>query len=336
MRLNAIMGVPDDRRIKISLNPKSARVTYTYPGTTSFTPLLSHPNLDWNLVWVGPDEGEVGAARPDPDLPTINFLADADLYTSALARSREQLGLNGVPIFNSPERIQQSTRDGISRQLQGIPGLDVPRAIRVAPTSPTELWDAIAENELSYPVLIRVAGTHSGMTVVKVDDPGDDAALHAVPWGGRTLYAIEFVERREADGRFSKVRLFAVGGRWFMRHWVVGDAWSVHVWNSTRGAPEIARETERLESFEFDLAPRLAPTLNEIDRRLGLDFFGMDCFIGQDDMITLYEANACMRLFLNLEPSPNRWDAPIRAGYTELLKVLADSARWKATSGAPA
>ena len=45
--------------------------------------------------------------------------------------------------------------------------------------------------------------------------------------------------------------------------------------------------------------------------------------------MTLFEANACMNVFLNSEPSPNMWDRPIQNGFSELIDLLRAPERWK-------
>ena len=48
----------------------------------------------------------------------------------------------------------------MARLLSGIPGLIVPKTIRVDRTSPASIREAAKDAALAYPILVRVAGSH--------------------------------------------------------------------------------------------------------------------------------------------------------------------------------
>jgi hypothetical protein len=94
-----------------------------------------------------------------------------------------------------------------------------------------------------------------------------------------------------------------------LRHVIIGSEWLLH--RSKRlNTPEAEQEEiHRLKHFEDEILPLISGTLAEIYRRVGLDFFGIDCHVAAEGTMTLFEANATMNTLHN-EPSPNRWDEP--------------------------
>lgn len=333
--MNAVHGVPDDRLISISLDPKHENVGYTYPGTASFMMFMLRGPFSWNRVWFGPRDGETGAGRLDPALPTVNMLADADVYRATLEHVRAATQDVRAPIFNAPDAIAATGRHTVADRLQGVDGLDAPRTIRTRPGAPEDAPRAAADAGLAFPVIARVAGVHGGLSIARMMTPDDVRPLHALPWGGRELYLTEYRDFRDPDGLFRKHRIFVVGGETFLRHVIVGDSWLLHAQRRAGGgAATRDEEAGRLAAFEADLKPRLAPVLAEIDRRLGLDFFGVDCHVSTEGRVTLFEANACMNVFHNSQPSPNIWDAPIRDGFAALVDLLKAPMKWKSAQGA--
>ena len=71
--------------------------------------------------------------------------------------------------------------------------------------------------------------------------------------------------------------------------------------------------------FDARWVPLLTPMFREIGRRLGLDFFGVDCNIDPSGRVLLFEANACMKILGYTGPRPNIWEAPI-ARITEAVE----------------
>jgi hypothetical protein len=193
----------------------------------------------------------------------------------------------------------------------GIEGLKVPKTIRVREGAGSDVRGAIERAGLTFPVLMRVAGLHLGMSLMKVDTP---ERIEAVCGGlerddGSSLYVTEFCDFASADGLYRKYRIAVVGGEIFLRHLYIGASWLIHRARTIPGTePE---ERAFLDSFDGQWVPRLTPIFQEIGRRLGLDFFGVDCNIDPSGHVLLFEANACMKILGYTGPKPNIWEAPI-------------------------
>jgi hypothetical protein len=199
----------------------------------------------------------------------------------------------------------------VSRRLAGIDGLMVPKTIRIRGRTGAEVRAAIDHAGLRFPVLVRIAGFHLGMSLIKVDAPDqlDSVCDDLGPDERSSLYLTEFRDFASADGLYRKYRVAVVGDEIFLRHLYIGASWLIHRARTIAGTePE---ERVFLDSFDPEWVPRLRPMFQEIGRRLQLDFFGVDCNIDSAGNVLLFEANACMKILGYTGPKPNIWEAPI-------------------------
>ena len=54
--------------------------------------------------------------------------------------------------------------------------------------------------------------------------------------------------------------------------------------------------------LESTLIPKARKALEEIARRMELDYFGLDCCIDEDGKVLVFEANANMNMLFNIIP----------------------------------
>ncbi len=117
------------------------------------------------------------------------------------------------------------------------------------------------------------------------------------------LYATEFRDFAGSDGQYRKFRIVMVGDAMFLRQMIVGESWLIHA--RRRAADTRPEELDMFASFKDTHATRLEPIFQEIARRLDLDFFGVDCAIDDAGVVTLFEANACMKIMAQTQKSSN-------------------------------
>ncbi len=258
--------------------------------------------------------------------PLVNYIADPDSHWCALAKAGELVEIDRRPCFNPPIKIAQTRRDTVARLLDGIPGLRVPVTVRIDPRHPHDFIRAATEARLKFPVIVRLAGDHGGISTVRVDSISNWENIHTIAWGGRAVYLTEFVAYADPDGLYRKHRIVMIDGEPLLRHVIIGKEWLLH--RSKRvETPEAEREeTQRLQNFGVEVLPRISATLSEIYRRVGLNFFGVDCHVATDGVMTLFEANATMNILHN-QPSPNRWDETCAAIRAKLEAALEKHAR---------
>lgn len=240
----------------------------------------------------------------------FNSLADPDLNASALLTAISVLAGVSRPIVNDPRHVIRTRRDILAGMLRDIPGLAVPGTIRLAPGQvPSQL---AAERGLKYPLLVRSAGSHTGVGLERV---ADAAALDAAVAEGRIAvpaYISEFIDCRGEDGLYRKMRLMICGDTVLMRHYLFDTDWQVHA-----AAQSFMETRPALLDFEREAAaqpltvlPRQgAELLTQIRNRVGLDYFGIDCAPLPDGRLAIFEINAVM----NMLPASRH---PVRGPFT--------------------
>ena len=259
------------------------------------------------------------------DLTGYKVLLNLITEPEANARSLENLKklLRGMPgrVINRPEAVLRSTRDQVAQILSGVPGLIVPKAVRLNGSKPAVGRSAIEKAGLAPPVILRQVGTHSGKIVGRFDRV--DEAMSALTPGDHV--ATQFVDFASSDGLYRKYRTFFIGERIVLRHMLVSDHWNVHAKDRSRFMAEhpdtVSEERALMESG--DPFADVRRVLEAVRERMPLDFFGMDYGVTQAGDVVLFEANATMSFF-PFSPDPQfeylkRCFAPAQAAFRELL-----------------
>ena len=226
------------------------------------------------------------------DLPPhdLAFLAVAESPGNApvLARMEQLLSAHPRPVMNGrAARIAQLTREGVAEALQDIPGLLMPQVERLT-------RNALLARPIEAQVLLRPLGSHAGAGLARIET-ADEAADWLESTHARELTLTPFVDYRDADGWFVKVRIALIGGVAFASHMAVSRHWMVHYLNAgmTEHAGRRAREAAWMADFDA-FAARHAETLSQIADRLGLDYLGLDCAEMPDGRLVLFEADVAM------------------------------------------
>jgi hypothetical protein len=313
-----LCGISDTGRERISVR-SGTEADIVLTGTSSFEQHLTPGRFEKRRVWLdgNPKQGQVRV----PPGPLVNYIADPDSHGNALVKAVALVEQLGRPCFNPPRLVARTQRDEVARRLTGIPGLRVPATVRLTPTHPRDFPAAVETHGLSYPVIVRLAGDHGGVSMVRIDGPSGWDAVFGLAWGGRAVYLTEFVDYRDGDGFYRKHRIALVRGEPLPRHVVIGNEWLLHVSKRLKEQRFLDEEIGRLQRFDAETLPAIRGVLSEIHRRIGLDYFGVDCHLADDGTLTLFEANATMNILFGL-PSPNHWDAfrgCIRARLEEAL-----------------
>ena len=201
-------------------------------------------------------------------------------------------------VINRPEAVLGTTRDQVANGLRGIPGLIVPRVLRLRGGDPDAALAAVIGAGLVFPLIVRHPATHRGKTMALVED---EAQFRAAVSDEREYFAIEFVDYRRADGLFRKYRTWSFGGRQVFRHLAVTSHWNVHVTDGNAlmiDRPDlIAEEVRLMERPDGAFPDEVHAIVSEIGERLGLDYFGVDFGFHADGRMVLFEANAAMTYF---------------------------------------
>ncbi len=242
----------------------------------------------------------------------FSALSDPDLLPTSLLLAIAVLAGTTTPIVNDPRQVIRTRRDIVSGSLRSLPGLLVPKTIRLMPGQTASA--AAAEQGMAYPLLLRSAGIHAirESELIKVESAAAlDAALTA---GAVALpgYLTEFVDTRDAQGFYRKMRLVVCGSTVILRHYLYSDQWLIKAASQPfmHDRPELIEAEQRAAANPLAVLPSNgAELLGAIKSRIGLDYFGIDCAPLPDGRLLVFEVNATMNM---LPPSRH----PVRGPFT--------------------
>lgn len=326
--LNVLFGLPNDQKARIIVEGDGKPLNYDLLGSVGLLPHLPAERFRTHVIYLW--HGRRQPVKLGPGA-LLNHSADADLCSVALDMARRIQESSGRPCFNPPAAVAKTSRDEVARRLAGISGLIVPGTIRVREREPDEIRDAVARAGLGYPILVRVAGSHLGMTLICIDRPDELDAVSRLNRDDRSsLYVTEFRDFASPDGRYRKFRVVVIGDEIFLRHCIISENWLIHRGDRAENTEDEERAT--FEAFDREWRGHLEPVFKEIGSRLGLDYFGVDCHIDNSGNVLLFEANACMNVMANTRPPPNMWEQHIARIKEALERRLASPRTWRSFS----
>ena len=304
MAILFVSGVNDRSVVGISLD-EQGRLGYLVDGNCSIHHRLPlKEGIAAELMIFGK-----GVRQPDADFQQVpslifNQIADADTHRGALERCVTLCDQVNTTVINHPRHVLQTGRDQVSKRLQDIPGVIMPRTQRFRPRSPGEVIAYAAAEGFAFPYVVRVAGEHHGKSLVRLESAEDLPVLHTLPFDGRDFYLIEYVDYRDPDGMYHKQRIVVIDGEPVLRHSLYMDHWMVHA-----SAREFMMKREswdddiaRFDRLSREVVPALRPAISEISNRLQLEYFGIDCCLLPDGQMLVFEANANMNVLHGPNP----------------------------------
>ena len=320
--VNVVLGLPDDASVR--LRQIVPILDYVFSGSASFL-TQAKEDRSWRPIWVGPSAPASSQVQPGP---MVNYIADPDHCLLSLQAASRISKTLPWPWFNHPDRVFETTRDRVSTVLQGIPGLDVPKAIRSRPQNLAGILADIERHGLAYPVLIRAAGQHGGRTLVRLDGSTPEQILGSQIAYGPDLYITEFRNVADADGFYRRYRFAIVGGQPFIKSVLAGHNWNLHAADRVWTEATIAYEREAIDTFYNVLKPQIEERVVEVYNRLKLDYFGIDCALRPNGDLVLFEANATMNILLDIQLRPDIWEGTSAKIKGALLSLIDDPSRW--------
>ncbi|ROU01261.1 hypothetical protein [Histidinibacterium lentulum] len=230
----------------------------------------------------------------------INTIACADLNGPQLRNAESFLArFPYLPVINHPELVLGTARRTNALRLPLIDGIRFPRTEAVQMEEPADTLRRIEAKGLGYPLILRVAGTQTGLTMEKADTPEAALAWLRARTPRQALLAIEYLDLPDAEGHYRKMRCFFIDGQLYPVASLVSDTWQIHSGDRyrvmDRHAAAQARERAWLEDPEGHLGARPVAALQEVADQIGLDFFGIDFCLDPDGRVVVFEANAAMR-----------------------------------------
>jgi hypothetical protein len=227
-------------------------------------------------------------------------MAESQINQPLLARLASYISDWPRPVINFPERIATLSRDGVYSALNNIEHLDIPRTIRVSRSTlenfshDASLLGALLPGD-AFPVIVRPVGSHAGQSLEKISNAFDlKGYLSCV--ASEWFYLARFVDYRSADGLYRKYRIALIDGRPFVCHFAVSSNWMVHYLNAgmSESAEKRAEEAEVMAQFDQQFAQRHAGALTSINKRMGLQYLGIDCAETLSGELLIFEVDNAM------------------------------------------
>jgi glutathione synthase/RimK-type ligase-like ATP-grasp enzyme len=144
------------------------------------------------------------------------------------------------------------------------------------------------------PFLLRPAGSHGGVGVQRIDTQAE-AAGHVLDTAN-TWYATKFIDCRAADGYVRKYRIIFVGGVPYPYHLAISDNWLVHYFYADMPDHDwkLREEQQFLDDWQSTIGAQATAAIQDIGKRLRLDYGGIDFSLLPDGTLLVFEANATM------------------------------------------
>lgn len=311
-------------------------------GNTPIEFLLEGSDIELLTLYVTKGTG-LPEALPDHDIAIV-VASDSEECRDALALIEKAAPCWPRPMLNRPERIGNLDRDKLYRLLADIPGLDIPvtaRATRAQLSALAEGRIACKDitGELHFPMIARPRGTHAGVGLAKVDDAAALAAYLAERQE-QDFFVARFVNYAGPDGLYRKIRLTMVDGRPYACHMAIADRWDIWYLNAYMAFSEEKRAEEAIFMQDFDraFAARHKNALDEMSRRVGLDYFIVDCAENHDGELLVFEADNTAVVHNMDSPVVFPYKPPqmrkIFAAFTAMLSLHAKKASEKASDKA--
>ncbi|MGY4237780.1 hypothetical protein ACVIIW_006727 [Bradyrhizobium sp. USDA 4449] len=264
-------------------------------GNTPIEFLLEGSDVELLTLYVTKTSG-LPDTLPDHDVAIV-VASDSEECREPLALIEKAAPRWPRPLLNRPERIGNLDRDKLFRLLADIPGLDIPVTAHATRGQLTALSEGrIACNEITgelhFPMIARPRGTHAGVGLAKLDDAAALAAYLAAR-EEQDFFVARFVDYAGPDGLYRKIRLAMVDGKPYACHMAIADRWDIWYLNAYMAFSEKKRAEEAIFMQDFDnsFAVRHKGALDEMSRRVGLDYFIVDCAENQSGELLVFEAD---------------------------------------------
>jgi hypothetical protein len=264
-------------------------------GNTPIDFLLEGSDIELLTLYVVKGVG-LPESLPEHDVAIV-VASDSEECRDALALIEKAAPHWPRPLLNRPDLIGNLDRDKLYRLLADVPGLDIPATVHATRAQLSDLASGrIARGtiagELHFPMIARPRGSHAGVGLAKLDDA---AALEAYLAARKEqdFFVARFVDYVSPDGLYRKYRLAMVDGKPYACHMAIADRWDIWYLNAYMAFSEEKRAEEAVFMRDFDhaFAARHKSALDEMSRRVGLDYFIVDCAENQNGELLVFEAD---------------------------------------------
>jgi tetratricopeptide (TPR) repeat protein len=234
------------------------------------------------------EDDRVPASLPRYDV-VLNGIAESREAIPYLERADRLMRAQQAPTLNDTERVLSLSRERLPQTLASV-GAFVPSVTEVA----RKVLER-GEVPIGYPLIVRPVGSHAGHDLARASNDNELQAYLASTQAS-AFFVSPFVDYKSDDGYFRKYRFVYVDGEPFPVHEAISQKWMIHYYNAQMAEHQWMRDEEA--AFLSDPWTRFAGPLGEAVRAVaaavGLEYFGIDCAIGPDGRLLVFEADAAM------------------------------------------
>ncbi len=222
----------------------------------------------------------------------FNAIGDRDYCDGTDEAVQRFLRNTAKPVMNRPETIRKTGRDNIPRLLSEIPDVVCAPTLRQPLSSFKKVL--LDSTDLTFPVIIRPAGSHGGKHLEKVESAQDLLGVTLVK--ASHYYASNFINYRSADGYFRKYRMIFIDRRPYPYHLAIGKHWIVHYVTAEMDGCEwkLQEELNFLRNPQAVLGHAAMAAIERIGSEMDLDYCGIDFSMLSDGQVLVFETNATM------------------------------------------
>jgi tetratricopeptide (TPR) repeat protein len=299
-------------------------------GNTPIHDMISFSNFESHILMLLPGVAyDTDLLRSKADV-VVNLVSDVDRSGEALCEASALVERLSNPLVNPPSKILSTERDRVSELLGPICGCIVPLTIRYSKDDVLRAAVRGQALDVSFPLIVRVAGTHGGEEMERVADPAE-MELFVSSRNESEFYLSEFVDYRSPDGYFRKYRFIFVGDDILPYHLAIDSKWKVHHASTDMANHRWMQEEEKafLERPWVAFSASAFEALRAIRTKMDLDYCGIDCAVDRNGNVVVFEVNASMLVHLRNEGFPYKDPAVrrIKAAFAAMLKHKAESGR---------
>jgi len=205
-----------------------------------------------------------------------------------------------VPVINNPAAVIAATRVGNCQRFRGEAGILYPETIQLSYVRGGEQECAakVTAAKLGFPLILRPAGTHTGVGVSLVKNTDELLRFFYATEEGEQ-YAIRYHEQADERGLYAKTRVFFIDGKLYPVAALMHNDWNVHSGDRYSVMDKNPWMQDREKAFLADIegfyGASVVERLYRVCDIMGLDFFGIDFTVTPEGDLFIFEANAAMR-----------------------------------------
>ncbi|HEX9462112.1 MAG TPA: RimK family alpha-L-glutamate ligase [Alphaproteobacteria bacterium] len=248
----------------------------------------------------------IGAGEALPEMPPHDAAIIAVGYSTANHALLEELKTHFAawprPVVNPAAGILRTGRDTMAPMFDGLQGAVVPPTIKLSRDESFGFAGQLRQHKAGqppFPLLIRPLDSHAGTELELITAP--EALDRYLKFHIRTGYFVSsFVDYRSPDGLFRKYRVAVIDGVPYPSHMGISEHWMIHYLNAgmTLSADKRTEEQRFMDEFETGFRRRHEAALRELWKRLGLEYFALDCAETPDGRLLVFEIDVAMIVHL--------------------------------------